>query len=211
MGTPTELDTTIPSASSFFALVGATESFPISKSSHQHHKNNKQHEEVDIRKMPHSITKKHRSKRPDSRPNAKKRKKERDVAYAAAEAKDIISTRIPKKEQKERPVTGELRQELPELQAKRVRFLQKLLRQIEALKERKEGGEKLDEAQMMKLGRMDEVVAEIEELLDVNLDSSDEDDDNNDDDKEEDEISKGSDYPNEEDDDEEKQLPMKRR
>jgi len=134
---------------------------------------------------------------------------QRDAAYAAAEAKDIISTRIPKMEQKERPVTGELRQELPQLQAKRVRFLQKLLRQIEALKERKEGGEKLDEAQMMKLGRMDEVVAEIEELLDVNLDSSDDEEegDNDDEEEEEDEISKGSDDQNEK---EEKQLHTKR-
>ena len=49
--------------------------------------------------MPHSITGKHRSKRPDNRPNAKKRKKQRDDAYAKAEAKDVISTRIPKKEQ----------------------------------------------------------------------------------------------------------------
>ena len=163
-------------------------------------------------KMPHSITGKHRSKRPDSRPNAKKRKKQKDDAYAAAEAKDIISTRIPKSQQKERPVTGQLRTAYPELKMKRVKFLQKLLRQIENLKERKEGGEKLEEAQLMKLGRLDEVVAEIEEMLDVNLDSSDDEDDkdddnsDDDDDDEEDEISKGSDDQNEE----EKQLPMKR-
>ena len=56
--------------------------------------------------MPHSITGKHRSKRPDNRPNAKKRKKQREDEYAKAEAKDVISTRIPKKDQKERPVTG---------------------------------------------------------------------------------------------------------
>ena len=56
--------------------------------------------------MPHSITGKHRSKRPDNRPNAKKRKKQREDAYAKAEAKDVISTRIPKKDQKERAVTG---------------------------------------------------------------------------------------------------------
>jgi len=49
--------------------------------------------------MPHSITGKHRSKRPDNRPNAKKRKKQREDAYSKAEAKDVISTRIPKKEQ----------------------------------------------------------------------------------------------------------------
>lgn len=130
--------------------------------------------------MPHSITGKHRSKRPDNRPNAKKRKEDRLAAYAAAEAKDVISTRIPKSEQKERPVTGELRQKVLPPEVKRARFLQKLLRQIEALKERKEAGEQLDTAQLQKLGRRDEVVAEIEELLDVNLDSSDEEEDEND-------------------------------
>ena len=147
------------------------------------------------RTMPHSITGKHRSKRPDSRPNAKKRKKDRDAAYAAAEAKDVISTRIPKREQKERPVTGELRQEFHsqlDEEAKRVRYLQKLLRQIETLKMKKERGEKLNDAQMKKLGRMDEVVAEIEELLDVNLGSSSEDEED-DDEEGEDEINKGSD------------------
>ena len=126
--------------------------------------------------MPHSTTGKHRSKRPDTRPNAKKRKKERKAAYEAAEAKDIISTRIPKSQQKERPVTGILRPDSNQIKMKRVKFLQKLLRQIENLKERQESGEVLDEAQRIKLGRLDEVVAEIEELLDVNLDSSDEED-----------------------------------
>ena len=79
---------------------------------------------------------------------------------------------------------------------KRAKFLQKLLRQIESLQERKEGGEKLDESQMRKLGRLDEVVGEIEELLDVNLDSSDEEDENGKDEKSE--------------EDEKQTLPVKR-
>lgn len=87
---------------------------------------------------------------------------------------------------------------------KRVRFLQKLLRQIESLKERSEGGESLDEAQRRKVGRLEEVVEEIEELLDVNLDSSDEEEEA-DDDKEE------SEDEEEESEEEEKQsLPVKR-
>ena len=161
--------------------------------------------------MPHSITGKHRSKRPDSRPNAKKRKKDRDAAYAAAEAKDVISTRIPKSEQKERPVSGELRQELPTQQleeAKRVRYLQKLLRQIETLKMRLSTGEKLNDAQMKKLGRMDEVVAEIEELLDVNLGSSSSSEDEEDEEGEDGIISKGSDQNDQE---VEKQVSMMKR
>ena len=90
---------------------------------------------------------------------------------------------------------------------KRVKFLQKLLRQIESLQERKEGGEVLDEAQMKKVGRMDEVVKEIEELLDVNLDSTDEDDGANESEDGEDESENESEDENEEDG---KQLPVKR-
>ena len=67
---------------------------------------------------------------------------------------------------------GELLKEIIPQEAKRVRFLQKLLRQIESLKDRQDNGEKLDDAQLTKLGRMDKVVKELEEILDVNLDSS---------------------------------------
>ena len=83
-----------------------------------------------------------------------------------------------------------------------MRFLQKLLRQIESLKERQEGGEVLDEAQLKKVGRLEEVVEEIEELLDVNLDSSDEEEEVDEKEESEDE---------EESEEEEKQsLPVKR-
>ena len=68
--------------------------------------------------------------------------------------------------------SGELRKEIIPQEAKRVRFLQKLLRQIESLKDRQDNGETLNEAQLTKISRMDAVVAEIEEILDVNLDSS---------------------------------------
>ena len=65
----------------------------------------------------------------------------------------------------------------------------------------------LDEAQMKKVGRMDEVVKEIEELLDVNLDSTDEDDGANESEDGEDESENESEDENEEDG---KQLPVKR-
>ena len=143
--------------------------------------------------MPHSITGKNRTSRPDSRPNAKRRKKDRAAAIEAANVEDLRATRIPKNKQKERTVGGQLKQEALPPQAKRARYLQKLLRQIESLQERKEAGEKLDEAQLQKLGRMDEVVAEIEELFGVNLDSSE------DEEEKADEGDKGE----EEDDDEE--------
>ena len=91
-----------------------------------------------------------------------------------ADVRDLRATSIPKHQQKERRVTGELKKEELPPDAKRARYLQKLLRQIEALQERKDNGEKLDAAQLQKLGRMNEVVAELEELFGVDLGSSDE-------------------------------------
>lgn len=46
------------------------------------------------------------------------------------------------------------------------------LNNFESLKDRQDNGEELDEAQLTKLSRMDEVVKELEEKLDVNLDTS---------------------------------------
>ena len=91
-----------------------------------------------------------------------------------ADVRDLRATSIPKHQQKERRVTGELKKEELPPDAKRARYLQKLLRQIEALQERKENGERLDAAQLQKLSRMDEVVSELEELFGVDLGSSDE-------------------------------------
>lgn len=130
--------------------------------------------------MPHTISGKTRVSRPDSRPNAKRRKKERAAAMEAADVKDLRATRIPKSKQKERRATGELRREVLPPEAKRARYLQKLLRQIEALKDRKDAGENLDMAQLQKLGRMDEVVSELEEIYGVDLGSSDEEEDGDD-------------------------------
>ena len=48
---------------------------------------------------------------------------------------------------------------------KRLRALNKLLRSIEDLQRRDEAGEELDDAQLAKLGRLDEVLAEMEELM----------------------------------------------
>ena len=48
---------------------------------------------------------------------------------------------------------------------KRLRALNKLLRDIEALQEKEAAGETLDEQQETKLGRLDEVLAEMEELM----------------------------------------------
>mmetsp|Transcript_28532 Transcript_28532/g.62103 ORF Transcript_28532/g.62103 Transcript_28532/m.62103 type:complete len:185 (-) Transcript_28532:125-679(-) len=154
--------------------------------------------------MPHTISGKTRVNRPDSRPNAKRRRKERAAAMESAKVEELRATSIPKSKQKERrPGSGQkLRKQALPPEAKRARYLQKLLRQIEALKDRKEAGEKLDLAQRQKLARMDEVVGELEELFGVNLDSSsdeeaeaedDADDDNDSEQEEEGDASEGRD------------------
>ena len=48
---------------------------------------------------------------------------------------------------------------------KRLRTLNKLLRDIEELQRRDDAGEALDEAQQSKLGRLDDVLEEMEELM----------------------------------------------
>jgi len=118
--------------------------------------------------MPHSTTKSHRPKRPDVRPNAKSRNKTRLAAVEKMEAKDLIRTRIPKAQHKERGVTGILRAPRKPTSTstieKKIRSLQKLRRQIELLSEKRIAGEVLDVAQLEKLARRDSVIGEIEEI-----------------------------------------------
>lgn len=115
--------------------------------------------------MPDTKTKKHRPKRPDARPNGKRRRKERLAEVEKMEAKDLITTRIPPKLHKERLATGVLRKPCKSSEESRIRALQKLLRQMERLREKQSAGEALDAAQLEKLGRLESVVAELEELL----------------------------------------------
>lgn len=115
--------------------------------------------------MPHTTTKNHRPKRPDARPNGKRRKQERTAVMEKLEAKDIIATRIPKALHKERRVTGDLKQPQKPSDVIRLRSLQKLYRQIKNLEEKKIFGEVLDAQQLEKLGRLDSVIAELEEFL----------------------------------------------
>jgi hypothetical protein len=82
------------------------------------------------------------------------------------EAKDIITTRIPKALHKERPVGGVLRAApRRSVEESRIRSLQKVLRQIMQLAEKQNAGGVLDAAQLAKLERMDSVVFELNELL----------------------------------------------
>mmetsp|Transcript_24722 Transcript_24722/g.36247 ORF Transcript_24722/g.36247 Transcript_24722/m.36247 type:complete len:152 (-) Transcript_24722:387-842(-) len=127
--------------------------------------------------MVSTTTKKHRPKRPDARPNGKRRLKAKQALVKKLEAKDLKVTRIPKSEQIEREVSGVLRKPKTPASDIRSRALRKLLRQIEALADKQKAGEVLNDAQKTKLSRFDNVVAELEELLDVDLGSDDEDED----------------------------------
>uniref|UniRef100_A0A7S1VYW8 Uncharacterized protein n=1 Tax=Ditylum brightwellii TaxID=49249 RepID=A0A7S1VYW8_9STRA len=137
--------------------------------------------------MPHTYSGKARINRPDARPNAKRRKKERAAAMEKADVSELRGTRIPNSKRKERSAGGELKKEQFPPEAKRAKFLTKLLKQIESLMEKKEKGVKLDKAQLEKIGRYDDVVAEIEELLDVDLGSSDEEEEEKEEEKSEEE------------------------
>jgi cobalamin biosynthesis protein CobT len=142
--------------------------------------------------MPHSTTKKHRPKRPDYRPNAKQRKKEHAKRIETIDKRELMpNTTIPKSLRKERNPTGVLKQETTYIspEESRIRSLQKLLRQIKVLDEKHSAGEKLDDAQLEKLGRLDYVIEELEELLGVDAGESEEsiqDDDNEEEEEEED-------------------------
>lgn len=128
--------------------------------------------------MVSTTTKKYRPKRSDERPNGKRRNEGRTKVMESKTAEELRATSIPSSKRKEREVSGVLRQvNVASSDDIRSRALQKLLRQIEALGERQRSGDKLEAAQLKKLGRLDEVIAEIEELLDVDLGSDDDDDD----------------------------------
>eukprot|EP00978_Attheya_sp_CCMP212_P042966 scaffold272040_cov51-Attheya_sp.AAC.1 len=146
--------------------------------------------------MPHSTTKKFRPKRDDVRPNGKRRNKARLAAVEKMEAKDIITTRIPKALHKERPVTGVLRAAMPRISVEesRIRSLQKLLRQIEQLGEKKSAGGVLDAAQLEKLERLASVVFELNELR------ADEDGDEDEEDEQMEATGQSSDKDDEEED-----------
>ena len=169
--------------------------------------------------MPHTYSGKKRTKRPDFRPNGKRRlkaqqkeaEKDRLARVAANEQKGKLLA-LPRHEKlpplkadddynnndgniirkyykKGQVLRKEKRQQPPE--ASRIRSLHKLLRQIVALEEKQKAGATLNEAQLTKLGRFDDVVAELEELQRV--------------DDEEEEVDNGSDNESEEQEEDDEQ------
>ena len=167
--------------------------------------------------MPHTYSGKKRTKRPDFRPNGKRRlkaqqkeaEKDRLARVAANEMKGKLLA--PPRHEKLPPLKAdgddnnndrkyykkgqvlrrEKRQQPPE--ASRIRSLHKLLRQIVALEEKQKTGATLNEAQLTKLGRFDDVVAELEELQRV------------DDESEVEEVDNGSDNESEEQEEDEQE------
>jgi uncharacterized protein with WD repeat len=148
--------------------------------------------------MPHTTTKNKRTKRPDDRPNGKRRRQEAQaivekdrvgrVAANEAKGKIVAVERLEKlppllaQEEKEKTdaTTGQvLKPEKKPPAEVRVRALHKLLRQIQGLDEKKKGGATLNDAQEIKLARMEGVMAELEELQ--NVEDSDEEEEEEDD------------------------------
>lgn len=152
--------------------------------------------------MPHSTTKRHRPKRPDHRPNHKERKKALAKKIQTTDKRELMpNTTIPKSLRKEREPTGVLKPFHHSImnvdgnknvggvaprkknnsslskQETRIRSLQKVMRQIQVLQERQEAGESLDDAQIEKINRLDDVIEELEELLGVADDNNSDDDD----------------------------------
>lgn len=164
--------------------------------------------------MPHTYSGNKRNKRPDFRPNGKRRLKalqvtvenDRLARVAANELKAKGMSSIPRHE-KLAPVTAaELEQQLKKKKAqetfpemKRYRALLKLLRQIVVLEEKRESGGVLNDAQIAKVNRFDGLAAELEELQ-QSLESSEDEDGV---DEDEDEESEGEDDESDEEADEE--------
>jgi hypothetical protein len=112
--------------------------------------------------MPHTTTKNQRSKRIDTRPNAKFRQKEFKKYDKLNKIEDLRVTRVNSKNRKER-VAVTLAKQLSD-DEKRLRALRKKLNSIVELQEKEENGTVLDAQQQEKLKAMERVVAEISAL-----------------------------------------------
>jgi hypothetical protein len=148
--------------------------------------------------MPSTTTQKTRNKRPDSRPNAKRRRlehkkiteKERLERVAQKEAfarrhNPVTVERVFVEKRKPQDQDTEKRKQGTGLDAisSRVRSLHKVLRQIQALEEKERNGLLvLNEAQQKKVARFDEIISELEELQTIHDDAEDVENNNDDDD-----------------------------
>lgn len=105
---------------------------------------------------------------PNSWSNAKKRLKRPNTAEAKASMAQQVGKTFTKKRKMESVAMPRPKIQLNKKLAgdeKRLRSLNKLLRQIEELQARATNGEELDEQQMAKIGRLDEVMKEMDGLM----------------------------------------------
>ena len=142
--------------------------------------------------MPHTTTKNRRSKRPDSRPNAKVRKVASKKHNDSLKIQDIRVTRKLQGEKKERSFKeGNAFAKLSK-EEKLLRALKKKLRGINELIEKKQRGEALDPQQREKVRQLDSVLETMTALLQKNKHLS-QDSDNDEDEEEEESEESGED------------------
>ena len=117
--------------------------------------------------MPHTTTKNLRTKRPDTRPNEKLRRKLKGELEKGKSIQDLRVTRVQKSEKKERLAQPtELRTTMAmSTEEKKVRGLKKKIEAINILLEKREKGKELDPQQLIKITTLDDVVKEMEEIL----------------------------------------------
>jgi uncharacterized protein with WD repeat len=115
-----------------------------------------------------------RTKRPDSRPSAKAKRRRLQAQQESKSVEEIKVTRTKSSEKKEPEVSGELKDPLDD-DAKYLRQLRKKLRSIEALLVRQENGEALDSQQLIKIEKADSLIEEIEKLEAAQSEASEDD------------------------------------
>jgi len=125
-----------------------------------------------VRKMPHTTTKAVRVKRPDSRPNGKRRMKLSKQMDDAQVIQDIRVTKLPVAEKKER-VNNNQPIELTK-DEKLIRALKKKLKGIDKLMEDQKAGKVLNELQLNKISTLEQTMKDLEALISSNTQEEDE-------------------------------------
>lgn len=118
--------------------------------------------------MPHSTTKSHRTKRPDSRPNGKVRRTLQKEMHDKEIIQDLRVTKIKNSEHKERLVDTRtvLKTVILSANEKRLRALKKKLRKINDLIEKRDNEViTLDEQQQRSVDELDETLERLRELI----------------------------------------------
>ena len=132
--------------------------------------------------MPHTTTLNARTKRPDTRPNEKRRRKKNSKIEDGKTIQDLRVTRKQKGERKEREVGITVLRETAQLRTdKYVRALRKKLQQIDGLITKQKAGQEIDPQQLAKIDTLDAVMAEMEATIAKSAADNDDDDDDDDD------------------------------